>query len=525
MTGLDPSILDELVRDHLPANARFSRVTREPLTPLVTVLSMAERELGREVAVYWVDGGVPEMFSLPGLSPAPITFSTRFLVASSQLFGLKQMSWSVTPEILEAAVERYALQLIAELSLAHGDCTTASYLIARSLCISQGFIVAPTTVFDLEYLPRNEIYMTMWFLGLLHEIGHVHAHDRGWSGVMEDEDLDQIIETVLAGVTDLDTSRRINEQLANAGTTHSLDLEVLRAEIDADLFAAHVLLQSTFRVMETDRGAKFAETGLDYVELCAAILNMFGALTMLSRCTTAALIAGGMDDRVRSDPWTGGSYQVRAQVLARVLASATTQSGHDSDEVYQAVRARVEDAERHDAYDRGIDRAMRHAMYPRMREPGLVHRLSEAPLEASARTQIDPFLALAHELRIDHPDIDLIRSLAEQPTPPQTYVFLALWVQGPDGFQTPFGLSTRYGLTIFLFVSDTLFDDFYSQSLPLRQGYSLERVAIVANTAFDAVIEMATAAPHDEKLRIVVEGTALFDRLLHSLYDESIWPD
>ncbi|WP_433579235.1 hypothetical protein [Nocardia brasiliensis] len=531
MTDLDPSVLDDLLKDHLSADARFSRITREPLTPLVTVLAIAERELAREVAVYWVDGGAPEMFSLPGLRPAPITFSTRFLVASSHLFKLLRVSSSLSPELVEDVVERFALQLIAELSLVQGDCSAACYLIARSLGISQRIEVSPTTVFDLEYMPKNEIYMTSWFLGLLHEIGHVYANDLDSSAkIGKDKEtsasLDQIIDFVLEGFADAETTRSINEGLKIAGISHSLDNAVLLEEVEADLFAVRVLIESTFRVVAMDRGVDSGKVGIDYVELCAAILDMFGSLTMLSRCMAGALAVGGMVDRLRADPWIGGSYQVRAQVLALTLAHIGTQFGKDFDKVHQAVRAQVEDADRNAAYDRGISRAMRHAMFPQEREPGVVHRLTDVPLDSWERMRIEPFLALAKELRIEHPDLDIIRGLCEQPAPPQTYIFLAVWVQGPDGFSAPFGLSTRYGFTIFLFVDEALFYDFYTASRPPAQGYSLERVAVVANTAFDAVIEVAASAqPHGERLRIVVEGTDLFDRLLRSLADDSIWED
>ncbi|MFI9508469.1 hypothetical protein [Nocardia sp. NPDC052566] len=520
MTELDPSILDVLIRDHLPPDALFSRMSRDHRTPMVVALETAERELAREVAIYWVEGGAPEMFSLPGLMPAPITFSTRFLTASAQLLSLRRLHSAASD--IELLAERFALQFIAELTLSHGDPVAASYLIARSLLIPSGIQLMPMTVLELENTPRNEIYMTVWFFGLLHEIGHVHAYEHGWSGAVPDDLIEESVADVLDMVADPALSRQINDRLKNSGIAHSLDTAVLREEIDADLFAVRTLILATTAVVSEEGKRDF-----DYVDHACVILEMFAALTMLNRCVTAAMAAGAMEDRLRADPWAGNSYLVRAQVIATYLAGSIADSGAAAEEIYDTIRRRVEKSAVNDACERGISRAMRQAMFPAERERGLMDRLISTPPDVVSGMQIQPFLDLAAALQVEDPDIEALREVCLGSEIPADRHFLALWVREPDGATAPFGLQTRHGFTIFLFETVPLFEAFYEASLPLRPGFVLERAVVIGRTAFEAAVACAAAIPPEYagQLRVVVEGTALFDRLLRSLADDTIWPD
>lgn len=66
MASFEERAIDEALRSELGKAASFSRYGRENRTPMTFVLDEVERQIGPRFSVYWVDGGAPEMFSLPG---------------------------------------------------------------------------------------------------------------------------------------------------------------------------------------------------------------------------------------------------------------------------------------------------------------------------------------------------------------------------------------------------------------------------------------------------------------------------
>ena len=174
---LGTSIVDGLISDQVGPRARWRHISSELLTPMNVTIEEATKDLPREVIVYWVDGGLPENFSLPGLDPAPIVFNTRFIeIGATMSRMIRAEEFAV--ELLPPLAERISLQVSAELVLKGGDAATASYLFARSLLVGGSTVLLPSTIDSLELEKKNESYMTVWFYALLHEMGHVYAESR-----------------------------------------------------------------------------------------------------------------------------------------------------------------------------------------------------------------------------------------------------------------------------------------------------------------------------------------------------------
>jgi hypothetical protein len=100
-------------------------------------------------------------------------------------------------------------------------------------------------------------------------------------------------------------------------------------------------------------------------------------------------------------------------------------------------------------------------------------------------------------------------------------------VKGPNRDHRPFGLDTKYGHLVFVFVSKSkLFDTFFEASAGgLKPGFTLETAAVIVPRAERLVAELAANMPGGETFRLSIEGTEEFTRHMHELADDTIWKD
>lgn len=516
---MDQARLDETVRASLSSGADVWRMGRDHVTPMSITIDEATKGLDRDIEVYWVDGGVPETFQLSGLSPAPIVFSTRFIEVAATLYRL-QRSNEFSAELLAMLSERVNLQLIAELTLRHGHAPAAAYLFGRSLLAAPGLSLPSSTLHALEIEPVDESYMTVWFYGLLHEIGHVYADAHGSQDVINDEEL---ADRTASGIDDAgfphELTVELRDRLATKGKRHSASPETLREEIAADLFGVHALFRATVAMM--NRAGRIAD--FDPLRLALCVIEMFNVLAMLNYCKVAAFAAAGVGPDVRDNPWANVAYRVRIERIVDFIAALSAGHGGDPAAMAAAIRAASGQTEQHiAAVECGHARAMRQGFWPVERDVQLLDRIRALPGEKLFElTDVDRFAVLAADLGIDHPDIAALRAAVAGESADTERHFRGLWIRRPDGVALPFGVLTDRGYTVFVFASDLeRYDDFSRLSAAaVHADCQLEETLILARTAWEAqiVVARAVAEHYQDRTLVVVEGCASFDRLMSDL--------
>ena len=165
---------EEALRAELGKGAKFARYSRDRRTPMTFVMDEVERQIGPRFTVYWVEAGPPEVFCLPGLSPSPVAFSTRYLSLSA--FVRHLLADGHLENVLIDVSYRSALKVIAELALRHGDPDFSVLALVKSLINKGIWLNDDDQVMSLEYEPIREPYMATWFYGLVHELGHLHPN-------------------------------------------------------------------------------------------------------------------------------------------------------------------------------------------------------------------------------------------------------------------------------------------------------------------------------------------------------------
>ena len=129
MAERDRTALDALVDRQVGRNAKYRVYDRTSRTPMNFVLDEAQRQFPGEFVVYWVDGGLPEVFSITGGMPVAV-FNSRFVEIDAFLRTLVVNTILPHPEDL---AERICLRLMAELSLHYADVDLAVLALAQSL--------------------------------------------------------------------------------------------------------------------------------------------------------------------------------------------------------------------------------------------------------------------------------------------------------------------------------------------------------------------------------------------------------
>jgi hypothetical protein len=178
MSSFEELAVQEALRAELGASASFWPYGRQYRTPMTFVLDAAETWVKAPFTVYWVDGGPPEIFCLPGLSSCPVIFGTKYLLMSVFVRGI------LIDEVMDDGIilditERACLKIIAEMALRHGDPNFAGTALAKALVGKGVWLNDHIDLDTIEHAPIDPAYMAGWFFGLLHEIGHLQDGVRG----------------------------------------------------------------------------------------------------------------------------------------------------------------------------------------------------------------------------------------------------------------------------------------------------------------------------------------------------------
>ncbi|MGW2719788.1 hypothetical protein [Streptomyces sp. NPDC001492] len=504
---------------------------------MVEAIQVAEEHLGQPITVFWIDGGLPETFSLPGLDPPVVVFSARHLEMLASLRGTLSAD-HLSEELGARVAERLNLRIVAELTLRHGDVATACYLFLES-ALNEGFFAPLVTLADLEARPVDELYMAFWFYGLLHECGHVVlAHDRGSSTDWREINLADLIERVIDESFG-DEAATARESIRAAGTTRSLDLQVLMEEVRADVLGVRLLFAAAFRVL----GRADAITNETAGRLAVEVVTMFGLFHYMNGCAQIARDAsqefeGGLDKDLGFNVANAVRLNVVADALADDLAAAVLASGDDgeeAEETYERIRTWILDVvseaiERQAAFDRGHHQAMRLVLYANERRADVYRRLAEHLLANDARAlyfqnEARAFLALASDLGVQHPDLDLLAAIAGAPRDTHRLVsehaitFRLAWVMG-DGVDLPLCVPLSDGrLIVFVFLTDAVDRYVERARISARPGWAVGRAAIVAPTEHEARISIHRLVDLDARdLTVVFEGSEAFEFLSRSIF-------
>ena len=325
-------------------------------------------------------------------------------------------------------------------------------------------------------------------------------------------------------------------------TRYSLDVDHLSEEIGSDLFAVSVLLVSTQKIMGQENGPAFRPSRLAHEVIL--MLNIFVAMEICRRTVRAVSTFPFDSVRAVRELLTPVAMLVRTHVLITFLATAFAsmyskgESAPERSLVDQWYNKLVEiwsdSSGAINSLESGQSRAMRQVLFPTEREIGLGNKLAKSmarPSGAIGRVDLNYFCRLAESFEISHPDIDYLRKMVTEPEPPppikQSY--LVSWVHGPEGFESPFTLETRYGRVIFVFHENSeIFVNFHRVSGEwLESGFSLQISRITTEFEYDVLPLLINMVPVQLRRETVVavEGGRRFGSWIHELAEGSIWND
>lgn len=253
------------------------------------VLDEVERQIGPRFSVYWMDGGPPEVFTLPGFSPSPVVFSTRYLSLSAFIRHLFVDEY--LKNVLVDVAERTTLKLMSEMALRYGDPDYAVLAFVKSVTGKGIWLNDEDQVMSLEYEPIRESYMATWFYGLVHELGHLHQNQpQHFSNghMFSDAGILGAITVALDKFSSYPDSIK-HEAIERAKQQRSnsvLGNDQIRSEGLADIFAASVLFKTTFDIMREINQEKF-----EVVQFIQEMIIFLNIITIIDRCRRVASVA------------------------------------------------------------------------------------------------------------------------------------------------------------------------------------------------------------------------------------------
>ena len=151
---------------------------------------------------------------------------------------------------------------------------------------------------------------------------------------------------------------------------------------------------------------------------------------------------------------------------------------------------------------------------------------------ATESIEIERFCTLAASIGRTSPIFEAMLASARNPSADVELKlagtsYFCPWVDGPGEFSVPFGLQTRHGYLVFVFVTDgALYKQFRDISAEvLVEGYTMTSTVILANSERQLLETIALRLPPGKKPRVVVEGTNEFDNYMNELREDTIWPE
>lgn len=418
------AIVNALLPDMIGRTAKFEKYDRTADTPLNFLLNQVQPELPKPFSVYWVNGGLPELFCLPGLASTPIVYNSRYI---EMVYLMRRLMGDGPLSNFRAEmVERSCLRIMAELALRYKGPAWAVRAFIKSI-LGEGvrtLDIPGSAIMDLEVQPINPGYMGVWFFGLAHELGHVYGERKEpYNELISPE---AALEAAKCEVEKFPLPPGGKEealaQVASGREDHPLSPRQLAREALADGFAVHALFKTTRLIM-----AEVGKEKFDVVEFTAEITVAWALISILERCKLMASVAeqGVVEARQKEALLLQPiSYSVRALLARRVLEFEIVEylrgAGAPTNEKWRKVDSAVnriariwEDAMKQ--VESGLARAMRFALFPKERPSNLMTLLAGEITRdrvGSQKPEIIRFCDLAESFHPGNETVQALRRIA-----------------------------------------------------------------------------------------------------------------
>jgi hypothetical protein len=424
---MDDALLESVILSQVGRDATVSRYDRSLKSRVNFVLDVAQQQLGQEFAVYWVEGGVPEISCITGPSQPAIIYCTRYV----ELMCLVHNLFTLPLEDFRGELaERVFLKIMAELAIRYHHPGLAIRAFLQS---TQGENIWSAdmpgiTLFDLSCQPIDEASVAMAVYGLIHEIGHLSEIDMARAGhaAFTTEEAIQALELALrAFVYSDERKKEIVNDARTRGDDFILSPARLMAEASADAFAFNVLFRSTWELMN-QHGARPMSLSL-FVQEMVLFTNTIAAL---ERCKRIAILAdGAIGPREQEEASLSRiCFHVRALLarkyidfdIACVSFATRTPSKEQMIEIQEFVNAenrRSKDVI--ECIDKSLAAAVRFAIIPQERNPYLMTAFANDILQAKNplhRSQAVEFCELAESFHETTESVRAIRRIANAPS-------------------------------------------------------------------------------------------------------------
>jgi hypothetical protein len=253
------------------------------------------------------------------------------------------------------------------------------------------------------------------------------------------------------------------------------------------------------------------------------------------------------------DPWRNIANGVRLNAIIDFLAQYISRAGDPAKapDERSAMKLRrqlielVSDRAPHaSAFNDGHAKAVRESMFPAERQANVFIRLAEqistnGTDEAVFRVQARRFLALATKLGIEHPDIDLLAAMYNQPKQSlgivggHQEVYSLGWLSG-RGRNEPLGLQARDARVVFVYLNTDRADLFLDLARSIvADDVELTKVGFISTTQHEVLTMVHRELMHksdgggefvNSRVQVVFEGSEAFERRVGELANGSFWP-
>jgi len=430
MANPDEALADVVMRTRVGQAAAFRRYDRSIKTPMNFVLDRARKQVDQDFDVYWIDGGLPELFSLTGLAKPIVGYSTRYV---ELLYFVRKavVSAALDAALLQDMAERVCLRVMAEFALRDGSADWAVRAVLQSM-IGETIHVADipgTALMDMEAQPIEEAYMATWFFGLAHEVGHLRsAHPN--AAQLPDNLILRALEASVAEWPHAPTSLKADvlTKAREGDPEYGLSVARLRSEAQSDIFAASVLFQAAVDIAP-EVGRTFQLS--DFVLETYIVLNL---VILIERCQRVARMADNLDEFDAAARMEFAlhpvSYAVRlrmikfylGQSIARIMFSATQPNAEQVEECIQLVTdiwSHMQAAAL--TADAGMSKAMRFALFPGERPSDLMRKFARELMRSDNTTfqlmQAEHFVKLAGSFGVESESVKVLQRIIEAQSP------------------------------------------------------------------------------------------------------------
>jgi hypothetical protein len=503
-----------------------------------------------------VDDAPAEVFCLGGFSEPVAVFSTRYIELWADVRAVMAND-TIGPDLIPRMAERLFFRLLAELSLSKNDPEFAACGILKSVMAGQGLIQAPNTLMSLEYEVIASPYMACWFYGLSHELGHFVSLERPGRRLVTIPD-DWILSAIEAALSRFDLPSELRTEATSRvrsnPTGFLLGLETIRSESMADIFATSLLFETTTEIMHLVKDRSGNQDDRYKFNLLAFITEMVLSLNivaLLDRCRRVAILActpaptreEGVEALLHPVAVAARLLMVRSHLEMAsshyLFGEQPTPEHHQkASDMIDAVMEGLVPATQ--ALERGLAQVVEFSL-DRQRRPTFLHSIedwrqvcSKDPVAAAiGSAEIERFCTLAQSLGKWASVFDMMLTVARNPSAEISIgsdkgtIYLCPWVAGPSDFNQPFGLMTKYGYLVFVFLEHgELFKLFLSDSAAnLAEGYEMKSAALIAETTQQLRDAIALRLPPGRPFQLIIEGSEQFDGHMQELVNGTIWPN